>query len=294
MAPHTSQSTRHTSQSTRRSVKAAGIQLAYHEAGPADGPVVIFLHGGGPGASGWSNFGANLPVFAAAGFRTILLDQVCFGASDKPELDADYWTASARCTVALMDELGIQQADFVGNSLGGGTAARLALDFPDRARKLLLMGPGGIFLNLFHADPTEGIRQLFEFNAAAEPTREQMRAFLTTLAYDTSIVTDEFVEERYQRAIDPDVRLGTARMGASFANPEWAERTQIWRDAGKIPHETLLTWGREDRVNPIDGAFVALKTMPDARLHVFPRCGHWAQTEKADEFNRLAIDFFTH
>ncbi|WP_256355826.1 alpha/beta fold hydrolase [Streptomyces sp. PKU-EA00015] len=47
-------------------------------------------------------------------------------------------------------------------------------------------------------------------------------------------------------------------------------------------------------MNPVDGAFLALKTIPHARLHVFPHCGHWAQSEKFDEFNRLAIDFFTH
>ncbi|MFE1956076.1 MULTISPECIES: 4,5:9,10-diseco-3-hydroxy-5,9,17-trioxoandrosta-1(10),2-diene-4-oate hydrolase [Streptomyces] len=283
-----------TAESTRRTVKAGGHALAYHEAGPADGPVVVMLHGGGPGASGWSNFGANLAPFAAAGLRTILLDQLCFGDSDKPELDTDYWTASARATVALLDELGIAQAHFVGNSLGGGTAARLALDFPDRVGKLLLMGPGGVTLNLFHADPTEGIQRLFDFNMSPEPTRDQMRAFLSVLAYDRSIVTDAFVEERYLRALDPEVRLGAARMGAAFANPAWTERTQLWRDAHRITHPTLLTWGREDRVNPIDGAFVALKAMPNARLHVFPHCGHWAQTEQADEFNRLAIDFFTH
>jgi 4,5:9,10-diseco-3-hydroxy-5,9,17-trioxoandrosta-1(10),2-diene-4-oate hydrolase len=283
-----------TPQDTLRTVKAGGHTLAYHEAGPADGPVVVMLHGGGPGASGWSNFGGNLAPFAAAGLRTILLDQLCFGASDKPELDTDYWTASARATVAILDELGIGQADFVGNSLGGGTAARLALDFPDRARKLLLMGPGGVTLNLFHADPTEGIQRLFDFNASPEPTREQMRAFLSVLAYDRSIITDTFVEERYVRALDPEVRLGAARMGAAFANPAWAERTQLWRDTHRITHPTLLTWGREDRVNPIDGAFIALKSMPNARLHVFPHCGHWAQTEQAAEFNRLAIDFFTH
>ncbi|MFF4826743.1 4,5:9,10-diseco-3-hydroxy-5,9,17-trioxoandrosta-1(10),2-diene-4-oate hydrolase [Streptomyces sp. NPDC001312] len=283
---------------TSRTVKAGGLTLHYHEAGPegasAEAPVVIMLHGGGPGASAWSNFGRNLAPFARAGLRTLLVDQPCFGKSDKPEPDTDYFTFSANAVAALMDELGIEQAGFVGNSLGGGTATRLALDHPAKVGKLLLMGPGGISVNIFAPDPTEGIKHLFAFNSAPEPTREQMRTFLTTLAYDASVVTDDFLEERYAQATDPEARLGAARMGAAFANPAWAERTMLWREAHRITQPVLLTWGREDRVNPVDGAFVALKTIPNARLHVFPHCGHWAQTEKFDAFNRLAIDFFTH
>ncbi|MFJ3881726.1 4,5:9,10-diseco-3-hydroxy-5,9,17-trioxoandrosta-1(10),2-diene-4-oate hydrolase [Streptomyces sp. NPDC090077] len=280
-----------THENTSRFVKAGGLTLHLHEAGPSDAPAVIMLHGGGPGASGWSNFGANLPHFAER-FRTLLVDQPCYGRSDKPEPDRHYFAHSARAVVALMDELGIASAHFIGNSLGGGTAARIALDHPDRVAKLLLMGPGGISLNLFSPDPTEGIRRLTEFAASPEPTRAQMRTFLTTLAHDPAVVTDALVEERYAQATDPEARLGNARMAASFA--KWPEETMLWREAHRITCPVLLTWGREDRVNPVDGALLALKTIPDARLHVFPRCGHWAQTEAADEFNRLATDFFLH
>ncbi|MEU8501297.1 4,5:9,10-diseco-3-hydroxy-5,9,17-trioxoandrosta-1(10),2-diene-4-oate hydrolase [Streptomyces lavendulae] len=280
-----------TYESTSRTVRAAGIALHFHEAGPADGAVVIMLHGGGPGASGWSNFGRNLPHFAAR-FRTLLVDQPCYGRSDKPEPDRDYFSFSALAVVSLMDALGIERAHFIGNSLGGGTATRLALDHPGRVAKLLLMGPGGISLNLFSADPTEGIKRLFEFSTDPEPTRERMRTFLTTLVHDPALVTDALVEERYTQATDPAARLGNARMAASFARRP--EDTMLWREAHRITCPVLLTWGREDRVNPVDGAFLALKAIPDARLHVFPHCGHWAQTEAADEFNRLATDFFSH
>ncbi|MEV5879480.1 4,5:9,10-diseco-3-hydroxy-5,9,17-trioxoandrosta-1(10),2-diene-4-oate hydrolase [Streptomyces sp. NPDC052101] len=279
--------------STSRTTKAAGLTLHYHEAGPAEAPVVIMLHGGGPGASGWSNFGTNLPVFAGR-FRTLLVDQPCFGRSGKPELDRDYFSFSAAAVAGLMDELGIGKAHFIGNSLGGGTAVRMALNHPDKVAKLVLMGPGGVSVNLFAPDPTEGIKRLFEFNTSPEPTKEQLRAFLGVMAYDQSIVTDELVEDRWASAIDPETRLGGARMAASFADPAWTEDWMLWREAHKITHPVLLTWGREDRVNPLDGALVALKTIPDARLHVFPHCGHWAQTEQADEFNRLALDFFSH
>lgn len=284
-----------TYESTSRTAKAGALALHYHEAGPTDpnAPVVVMLHGGGPGASGWSNFGRNLPVFAEH-FRILLVDQPCFGRSDKPELDKDYFSYSADAVAALMDELGIAQAHFIGNSLGGGTSVRMALNHPDKVGKLLLMGPGGISINLFAPDPTEGIKRLYEFSLAPEPTKDQLRAFLSVMAYDQSIVTEELVEERWASATDPETRLGNARMAAAFANPAWLEDRMLWREAHRITQPVLLTWGREDRVNPLDGALVALKAIPNARLHVFPHCGHWAQTEQADEFNRLAMDFFSH
>jgi 4,5:9,10-diseco-3-hydroxy-5,9,17-trioxoandrosta-1(10),2-diene-4-oate hydrolase len=65
----------------------------------------------------------------------------------------------------------------------------------------------------------------------------------------------------------------------------------LWREAHHLRKHTLLTWGREDRVNPLDGALAALKLIPKASLHVFPHCGHWAQIEAAGEFAEVATAF---
>ena len=78
-----------------------------------------------------------------------------------------------------------------------------------------------------------------------------------------------------------------ASMGASFWNPDTFEDGMLWREAHRLTRPTLLTWGREDRVNPLDGALVALKMIPRATLHVFPNCGHWAQIEAAEEFREV-------
>jgi 4,5:9,10-diseco-3-hydroxy-5,9,17-trioxoandrosta-1(10),2-diene-4-oate hydrolase len=246
------------------------------------------LHGGGPGASSWSNFAAALPRFAES-FRTILVDQPGFGGSDKPAVVGNYYRHAADHVIGLMDELGIEKAHVLGNSLGGGTAMRLALTHPDRVERLVLMGPGGLSLNLFHADPTEGVQRLMDFGA--NPTREALRAFISTMVVNQKLVTDELVEERFADATAPGAREAMASMGMSFWNPEFAEDGMLWREAHRLRHPTLLTWGREDRVNPLDGAMVALKLIPKAELHVFPRCGHWAQIEAADAFCEVATAF---
>jgi 4,5:9,10-diseco-3-hydroxy-5,9,17-trioxoandrosta-1(10),2-diene-4-oate hydrolase len=279
-------------EAVRRSSKAGDITLNYYEAGAATdlggGLPLVMLHGGGPGASSWSNFGASLPGFAQD-FRVLLVDQPGFGDSDKPEVVGNYFRHSAGYLRAFLDELGIERIHLLGNSLGGGTAARFALENPKRVGRLVLMGPGGLNLNVLSADPTEGVKRLMDF--AADPTREALRAFISTMVVDQSLVTDALVEERYADATKPGAREAMASMGASFWNPDTFEDGMLWREAHRIRQHTLLTWGREDRVNPLDGALAALKLIPKASLHVFPGCGHWAQVEAAEEFREVATAF---
>jgi 4,5:9,10-diseco-3-hydroxy-5,9,17-trioxoandrosta-1(10),2-diene-4-oate hydrolase len=268
------------------------MHLHYEQAGAGrDGrDPVVMLHGSGPGVSGMSNFGRNLPVFAQR-FRTLVVDQPGFGKSDKPPVKGNYFTFAAEALAGLLDELGIDRVHLVGNSLGGGTAVRFALRYPERARRLVLMGPGGLSLNVFGADPTEGIRRLAEFPAPPGPSREKMATFLRTLVFDQRLVTDELIDERFAAACDPATIAAMASLGASFYDPAFFEDGMLWREAHRLRNPVLLIWGREDRVTPLDGALVALKLIRRAQLHVFGGCGHWAQLEKFDEFNQLAISF---
>jgi 4,5:9,10-diseco-3-hydroxy-5,9,17-trioxoandrosta-1(10),2-diene-4-oate hydrolase len=291
-APHAAAGTGTGHDETSRFADTATMRIHYHEAGPegSDALPVVILHGGGPGASAWSNFGRNLPVFAAR-YRTLMPDQPGFGRSAAPPVEGNYFTFSARALVSLLDQLGIGQVHLVGNSLGGGTAVRFALDYPDRAGKLVLMGPGGLSINVFSPDPTEGVSKLAAFAAPPGPSKEKMEAFLRALVFRQKLITDELVDERYAYASTPESIAAMAAMGMSFYDPRYAQDGMLWRDAHRLRNEVLLIWGREDRVNPLDGALVALKQIRKAQLHVFGGCGHWAQLEKFDEFNRLALDF---
>lgn len=264
------------------------MTLAFHRDGT--GSPLVLLHGGGPGASAMSNFRRTIPVFASH-FDVIAVDQPGYGGSIGDPVNGQYFTHAATELAALLGKLGIDRVDLIGNSLGGGTAVRFALDHPERARRLLLMGPGGLSLNVFAADPTEGVRRLGAFGR--DPSRARLAAFLRTLVFDPSLITSDLIDERFRAAADPAAMRAMREMGASFSHPATYEEGLLWRDAHRLHHETLLVWGREDRVNPLDGALVALKMLRNARLHVFGGCGHWAHLEKFDEFNRLAVDFLT-
>jgi 4,5:9,10-diseco-3-hydroxy-5,9,17-trioxoandrosta-1(10),2-diene-4-oate hydrolase len=272
-----------------------GLRLHYHDAGPADPHAggnlpVVLLHGGGPGATAWSNFGRNVGVLSRS-FRTLAVDQPGFGRSDKWAEHPQYFTHSAGGLAGLLDALGLEKVHLVGNSLGGGTAVRLALRHPERVGRMVLMAPGGLGLNVFAPDPTEGVKALSRFYQPPGPSREKLRDFLTSLVHDKRLVTDELVEQRFAAASTPEALAAGAAMGASFMRPDDFEDGLLWREAHRLRHHTLLVWGREDRVNPLDGALVGLKLLRNAQLHVFGGCGHWAQVEKFDEFNRLTTDF---
>lgn len=267
---------------------APELRLHYHEAGEQHPTALVLLHGGGPGASAWSNFGPNVPALAGS-FRTLAVDQPGFGRSDGPTGDAHYFTESADSVASLLDSLGLARAHLVGNSLGGGTAVRFALRHPDRAGRLVLMAPGGLSMNVFAPDPTEGIKRLYDFAAPPGPSREKMASFLRTLVHDPTLVTHELVEERFASASNPGALRAMAAMGRSFA--AFGEDGMLWREAHRLRQRVLLIWGREDRVNPLDGALVALKLIKRAELHVFGGCGHWAQLERFEEFNRLVQNF---
>jgi 4,5:9,10-diseco-3-hydroxy-5,9,17-trioxoandrosta-1(10),2-diene-4-oate hydrolase len=281
-----------TAESTSRFAELpSGLTLHYHEAGDPTAETVVMLHGGGPGASAWSNFGRNLAVLSDR-YHVLAVDQPGFGRSDKPtEFPSQFYTFSADSIAELLEQLGIAKAHFVGNSLGGGTAVRFALNHGDKASRLVLMAPGGLGLNVISADPTEGIKKLYAFAAPPGPSPEKLADFLRTLVFDSSMITDELVAERFRYASDPVTLKSMGAMGASFARPGAFEEAMLWREAYKLRQRVLLIWGREDRVNPLDGAFVALKLIARAELHVFGRCGHWAMLEKFDEFNRLTADF---
>ena len=153
------------------------------------------------------------------------------------------------------------------------------------------MGPGGLSLNVFSPDPTEGVKRLADFPGPPGPSRDKMAAFIRTMIFDQRLVTDELIDERFAAASDPEQLAAMAGLGASFFDPRYFEDGMLWRELHRLKNQVLLIWGREDRVNPLDGALVALKLIRRAQLHVFSGCGHWAQLEKFDEFNQLAISF---
>lgn len=276
-----------TSRQVRINEKGLGnFLIHYNEAGPETGEAVIMLHGGGPGAGGWSNYSRNIEPFVNAGYRVILKDSPGFNKSDALVMDEQRGLVNARAVKGLMDALGIKKAHLVGNSMGGASALNFALEYPDRLGKLVLMGPGGMGPSLFCPMPLEGIKLLFKLYA--EPSFENLKQMIQVFIYDQSLITDELVQGRWESIQrSPDHLKNFLISAQKVPLSAW----DVSHRFGEIKAKTLVVWGRDDRFVPLDHGLKIIWSVPDAHLHVLPRCGHWAQWEHATAFNRLTLDF---
>ncbi|MDO9460567.1 MAG: alpha/beta fold hydrolase [Alphaproteobacteria bacterium] len=273
----------YTEEGTSKFVQAGKVRVHYNEAGSGD-PLVL-IHGGGPGATGWSNYQRNVEELSKH-FRCIIIDLPGFGKTDKVRPDTGLFAFYAEVIRDMLDELKIPKAHFIGNSLGGGTTLKFALDYPDRAGRLVLMGPGGS-VPLLTPWPSEGIKHLFSFYEGEGPSMAKLKAFIDVMVVDKSELTEELYQQRFKSATDPEtVKNPPLRMRKGMPLEElWKENLQ------GLTHEVMLIWGREDRVIPLDMSLFLLNRIQKAQLHVFPNCGHWAQWEKAPEFNRIVSGF---
>ncbi|CAM3181568.1 alpha/beta fold hydrolase [Nocardioides dubius] len=260
--------------------------LHYHVAG--DGPSLIMLHGSGPGVSGWSNFGKNLPVFAEH-FRTYIFDMPGFGVSPDQEWTRPYPEHAAEALVRAMDDLGIEKAHVIGNSMGGWVTLTAALLAPERFDRLALMGPGGLYSEVFGPPQSEGARRLFEYVSA--PSREGMVRWIESMVHDPAMVTDELVEERSAMAEAPGAIDRMRGILGSLGNP--TDQLPLPMRLAQVTHPSLVIWGRDDRMLPLEGAFYGTRRMPRADLLALSDCGHWAQVERKHDFEQACIDFFT-
>lgn len=264
-----------------RSIVAAGITTNYHDLG--SGFPVLMLHGSGPGVSAWANWRLVMPQLAERA-RVIAPDLAGFGYTERrPDLryDMDTWVAQA---VGMLDALGIERADLVGNSFGGGLALQVAIRFPHRIRRLVLMGSVGV-----RFDITPALDAVWGYT----PSIETMRGLLDLFAYDRSLANDELAKLRYEASIRPGFQESFAAM---FPAPRqrWVDAmASNVEDIKALPHETLVIHGREDKVIPLDTSLTLAQWIPNAQLHVYGKCGHWTQIEHAARFARLVADFLT-
>ena len=268
---------------------AEGV-LRYYDVG--DGPALLFLHGSGPGVTGWRNFCGVLPAFAKD-FRCLILEFPGFGVSD--DFGGHPMVTAQGVVAPFLDALGVDRVDIVGNSMGGGVGINFAIHHPDRIGRLVTIG--GIGTNIFSPGPSEGIRLLQEFTE--DPTRQRLIDWLKSMVFDLSIVTDELIEERWALATDPETLAAARRMygKAAFAQMmagmKAADVPMPWALMHKVQAPTLLTWGRDDRVSPLDMALIPMRTIPNAELHVFPNCGHWAMIEAKQAFESAVLAFMS-
>jgi 2-hydroxy-6-oxonona-2,4-dienedioate hydrolase len=284
-------STPYTEAASSRFVTVRDDEVAYNvhynDVGPASSQVVVMLHGSGPGATGWANFHRNVEAFTGAGYRVLLIDMPGFGKSDAflntAGSRSDF---NGRIVKLVLDRLGVERAHLVGNSMGGHSSMAFALANPGRVGKLVLMGGGTGGPSQFVPMPTEGIKLLN--HVYREPTLENVKRMMNIFVFDASALTDDLLQLRVENMLARRDHLDNWVKSVT-AHPK--QFSDYGPRLGEVKAPALIIWGRDDRFVPFDIGLRLLWGMPNAEMHIFNRCGHWAQWEHADKFNRMVLAF---
>ncbi len=265
---------------TGQVVDVDGVPTHVHDAG--DGPPLLLLHGSGPGVSAWSNWRLVLPELARTR-RVIAPDQIGFNRTPAPEdvtYGRDTWTAHA---LALMDTLGIERFDVVGNSMGGAVALSLAAARPEAVGRLVVMGTMGISFPL-----PDGLAEAWGY----EPSPEAMRSLLRRFVFDKSTITDDLVDLRLRASTEPGLQESFSAM---FPEPRQAGVEDLalsHEELRRIDQPVLLVHGHDDEIIPFGLTSLPLMdVLPNADLAAFGRCGHWVMIERTDAFTRTVRAF---
>ncbi|NEW70092.1 alpha/beta fold hydrolase [Streptomyces rhizosphaericus] len=268
--------------------EADGVTYHYTELGTTGRPTV-FLHGGGPGCTGWSDFGQVAPLFAEDR-HCYLVDILQYGKSGKSVIEGPMWDYHAAKTVALLDTLGIERADFVCNSWGGTIALNLAAKYPERARSLAITGSMPVFHGPLAPLPEGGRRGRNArdvYYGGTGPSWEKMRELIARLEwYDPAAIPDDTVTLRYEQSLDPEE---TALAGASD-NPrgDWQDLTA---ELGAIQAPTLFLWGMYDAFLTPDYPLMLARMVPKGNLHVMHHASHHPQEERPHAYYTAVTGF---
>lgn len=263
----------------REHIDIDGIRTFFITKG--SGEPLVLLHGGSPGACTTVNWAPTIDYFAESGFTVYAFDQPGFGYTENPtDYSMEHRIAHAR---ACIDTWRLRQFHLMGNSMGAYMAARVALEEPERTRRLVIVASGGLGPAASaesEAISREHSRELRDYS----PSLENMRTLTMGTIYNHALVTDELVQYRYEMSIGKNYE---AQKGRAQAAP----LSVVNEELRSLKAKTLIVWGANDRGATLEKALLLFKAIPGAELHVFGQCAHWPMWDQTSRFNTLVRDF---
>ncbi|MDQ3629932.1 MAG: alpha/beta hydrolase [Actinomycetota bacterium] len=270
-------------------VTVAGCPVNVCEIGPPDGEPIVWIHG----LSGsWQNWLENLPAFAEAGFRCLAVDLPGFGQSPMPEEKITI-TGYGVLVDELLEELDISAASIVGNSMGGFIAAELAICFPERVERLVLVSAAGLSVEDLRNDMGMALLRRLDYllgacvgwcasrsDAVARRERLRRAAFAIVAAHPEKLCA-LLVEENLR---------GSGKPGF-IPSVEALTTYPIRERLTEIGCPVLIVWGTKDHLVPVKDAHEFERLIPDSRKVIYPDTGHVPQLERPEAFNKLVRAF---
>jgi pimeloyl-ACP methyl ester carboxylesterase len=257
-----------------RSVTVSGYRVHYNAEGPANGPVIVLVHGLGSRAEDWSNLAAYL---SKAGFQVYMPDLPGYGRSAKPAGFSYSVHDEAEIVAGFMDALGLKQVDLGGWSMGGAIAQHVAFSHPEHVRRLMLFDSAGLAvmpkwdLRLFTPDSPA---QLAQLDALLMPAPPDVPGFIARdivrLSKKNAWVID--------RAIDSMLT--------------WQDATDKLLPQLKMP--VLIVWGDKDQIVPLSQGETMHSLVPQSQLDIVPGCGHLAPRQCTAQVGPDVVQFEQH
>ncbi len=253
-----------------------GQNIHYLEAKAAptesDRPIVL-IHGLGARASDWS---VMIPALAKAGYHVYALDLLGYGRSAKPKNGNFSLTGEETVVLGFLNALHLQQTDVAGWSMGGWIATKVALDHPDRVRRLLLFDSAGLYM------PVDFPLSLFN-----PSTPEELDALIDIIEPDHHIIhipgfaVDGLLRDKQRTAWIVNGSLASMLDGREILDFR----------VHKLRMPVLLVWGTEDKLTPLSTATHLHELVPQSVLVELAGCGHLAAAECAHQAIPATIDF---
>ncbi|MGB7264947.1 MAG: alpha/beta hydrolase [Terracidiphilus sp.] len=254
-----------------RWLQVEGDRVHYLAEGPANGPVVVLVHGLGGSAEDWRNLA---PYLAHAGFRVYMPDLLGYGRSEKPA-DFSYSVRDeAAVVIGFMDALGLKQVDLGGWSMGGWIVELVAVEHPERVARLMLFDAAGLNVKpewdtgLFTPTTAD---QLDQLDALLMPQPPHVPSYVARDILRLSQKNGWVVK-----------RSLATMMTAQDVTDNLLPRL-------KMP--VLILWGAVDRIVPLNQAETMHRLIPQSELDVFAGCGHLAPLQCTSEMGPKVVKF---
>jgi pimeloyl-ACP methyl ester carboxylesterase len=269
-----------------------GVEIFYREAGPADGPVVLLLHGFPTSSHMFRNL---IPALANR-YRVIAPDYPGFGQSGMPDRAKFKYTFDrfAELVDTLLDRLGAKSYAMYVMDYGAPVGWRLALKHPERVTGLIIQN-GNAYeeglkefwdpIKAYWSDASEKHRKAMFSLVTPESTKFQ---YVDGVADVSRISPDNWVHD--QALLD---RPGNAEIQADLfydyrTNLPLYPKVQAYLREHRPP--AIVVWGKNDKIFPADGAHPYRRDLPDVEFHLLDT-GHFALEDKLDEMVPLIRDF---
>jgi pimeloyl-ACP methyl ester carboxylesterase len=269
-----------------RFAEVDGATVHYQEFGDASAPTLILIHGYTASTYVWKTVA---PRLADAGFHVIAVDLLGFGFSEKPA-SFDYTIASqARMVVRLMNILGIGRATLAGSSYGGAVAATIALDYPERVEKLVLVD--AVINDEVKNRPILKLASIPVLGEIVAPFLLDSKLFLKRRMHETLAPENHhLITEDRINSVHRPLAAADAHHSIITTSRRW-DAKRIERDAHLIEQPTLIIWGDSDKVIPIENGEHLYSSILNSRFVIFKNCGHLPPEENPDLFVDLVTEF---